>query len=285
MAEQFEGFFKGSAGTELFFQTWQASALKGHLVVTHGHGEHSDCYRQMAEDLLADLPLKIWAWDWRGHGRSQGPRGAASDFSIYTQDYEIFLRKVVQIDELKQPVILMGHSMGGLIQLKTLLGYPDWQIHPQILSAPLLGLALAVPKWKEKLSRIMYDLLPEITLDNELRFEDLSSDPKVLQSYRRDPFRHQKISAGVYEASLIAIQNVLSNAHKFHAPLLVFCSDNDPVVSTEKVAVFFEKVKSPEKTLKLFPGRKHEVINDLGREDAISLMTQFIKQQMSSSKS
>lgn len=271
---QEEGFFNGAEGLRLFFQTWQGQAEpRADLVITHGHGEHSECYHSMVEDL-ADLPIKFWAWDLRGHGRSQGPRGACRDFYLYTQDFEIFLRK--QILPLKRPLILFAHSMGCLIQLKSLLGEPDFQNLPQILSAPFLGISMEIPTWKKSISRWFYELLPEFTLDNGIPYEDLSSDPKVLKAYRKDPYRHQKMSAGAFEPSLRYAEQVINSAKVYRGPILCLISDSDPVVSTPKAIEFMEKVGSTEKKLALFPGRKHEVLNDIGRKEPLEAIREFL---------
>lgn len=277
---QEESFFTGVQNRELYFQTWTPEKFTGHLIITHGHGEHSECYARFAS-AVADVGIKIWSWDLRGHGRSQGARGAVPDFYLYTQDYEIFLNNVVGLKKISEPVILMGHSMGGLIQLKTLIGHTDLKKYPQILSAPWLGLSLEVPAWKKKASKLMFEFFPEVTLSNELSFENLSTDPEVLESYRRDPYRHQKISAGAFEPALVAAEDVIQQAQSFKAPLLVFASDKDPVVSTSKIKEFYENVPFGKKSIRLFHNRKHEVLNDKGREEAIALVREFISQQLS----
>lgn len=276
---QEEAFFTGVQNRELYFQTWTPEKHRGHLIITHGHGEHSECYARTVADL-SDVGVKVWAWDLCGHGRSQGARGSVSDFYVYTQDYEIFLHKVVGVQKIQEPIILMGHSMGGLIQLKTMMGYKDLKNYPQILSSPWLGLSLEIPAWKKTASRLMFEFLPEITLSSELPYELLTSDPEVLASYRRDPYRHQKISAGAYEPAVTAADDVIRHATTLVAPLLCLASDNDPVVSTPRIKEFYENVPFGQKQLRLFHKRKHEVLNDIGREEAIALIREFLNQQL-----
>ncbi|PWU14178.1 MAG: alpha/beta hydrolase [Bdellovibrio sp.] len=277
--KQEESFFSGFDGLSLYFQLWRNENVNAHLIITHGQGEHGGCYGNLAEALV-DLPLQVWAWDWRGHGRSEGPRGAVRDFYEYTQDYEIFLKRVVKIDSLRLPVVLMGHSMGGLIQLKTLLGFPEYQRTPMILSAPFLGLAMKVPVWKKVVSRWAYEWAPQLTMFNEIQFNQLSSDPKAIEAYRKDYLRHRRISAGAFEPALKAAGDVLVRAPFFSGPILGFAADPDPLVSTPRIREFFDRLKGADQTLKLFSRRKHEILNDSGRQDAIRLIRSFLEEKV-----
>lgn len=287
MLKQEEGSFRGAGGVKLYYQTWvlegssakAAGAVKGHVVITHGQGEHAGSYQRVAE-ALTQSQVKVWAWDLRGHGQSQGARGSLKDFSQYTQDYEIFLKRVVFPETQKQPVILLAHSMGGLIQLQTVLDDEDLKELPQILSAPFLGVAIPVPGWKEKLSVLAYQVAPGIALDNGIKPEMLTSDPEVLKEFSRDPLRHTKISSGTFEGAKVAMDAVLGAADYFTGPMLLLGPESDPVVSTEKFLKFAHSVPKGKSELHQFQGRKHEIFNDLGREEVFDVVRGFIKKQL-----
>ncbi len=274
--KQEEGDFRGAGGLKLFYQTWTPETVKGHLVITHGQGEHSDCYQRLAEGL-SNANVKIWGWDLRGHGQSQGVRGSVKDFGQYGQDYEIFLKRVVFPATQKNPVILLGHSMGALIQLLAFLEDEDLHNFPQILSSPYLGVGLQVPAWKSALSVAAYQVLPEMGVDNGIVPEMLTSDPAVLKEFRRDPLRHTKISAGAFEGSKEAMDAVLEHAAEFKSKILILGSDDDPVVSTAKIKAFAENLPPENSELHLLPGARHEPFNDVGRENVFRTLDQFIK--------
>ena len=119
-----ETFFQGHDRTKLFLQTWSHPKAVGTILFTHGQGEHSDCYQRLIYGLetLAQNSTgqHLWnyvGWDLRGHGRSDGLRGYAHDFDDYVLDYDCFFKQCLQIDFVKnKKIVLMGHSMGGLIQ-------------------------------------------------------------------------------------------------------------------------------------------------------------------------
>lgn len=271
-----ESFFESADGLRLYHQQWFAAHPRAHLIITHGLGEHSDCYDDFARELT-DYDLHISAWDLRGHGRSQGPRGAIEDLYVLTQDLEIFVRSILKSVPPQEPVLLMGHSMGALILLKTLLGLREHLHRPLILSSPFLGVALPVPQWKKAASGVLSQVVPALTLTNEIRYEDLSRDPEKLRRYPRDPLRHDRISAGLYESALQAIESVFFHAEAYAGPIFLVGSESDPVVSSGEMRSFASHFVHPDSRLLMLPGRKHEVFNDLGREEAFAALRPFLE--------
>lgn len=277
--KQEEGEFKGAGGIKLFYQTWTPAEVRGHLVITHGQGEHSDCYLRLV-DGLSNVGVKIWAWDLRGHGKSQGVRGSVRDFDQYIQDYEIFLKRVVYPEAQAKPLILLGHSMGGLIQLRAVRFDEDLRELPQVVSAPMLGVAMEVPGWKAALSSVAYEVVPELGLDNGIKPEMLTSDPTIQAEYLRDPLRHNKISAGAYEGSKPAIEAVMKNPEYFTGPLLMVGPEEDPIVSSSAFKEFASRVPAETSELHLFPKMRHEIFNDVGRENVYKVVAKFLKAQL-----
>lgn len=271
-----ESFFESADGLRLYYQQWSSANPRAQLVITHGLGEHSDCYDDFAREL-ADYDLKVSAWDLRGHGRSQGARGAIADIYQLTQDFEIFVNFILKLGRANEPVLLMGHSMGGLVLLKSLLGLRELQDRPLILSSPFLGVALPVPEWKRQASGVISQVAPRFTLDAGLPPELLTRDPVKLSRYRRDPLRHQKISAGLFESALSSIESVFFHARAFAAPTLLIGSESDPVVDSREIRQLARHLPNPANEIALLPGRLHEVFNDVGREDAFAPLKRFIE--------
>lgn len=271
-----EGYFAGYQDAKLYFQKWEPESPKGTLIITHGHGEHTDCYQRVV-DALSDLQLRMIAWDWRGHGRSDGTRGYAEHFNNYCHDFEIFLKKLQEDTKItSQPIFLLAHSMGGLIQLKTVLSHPKWQFAAQILSSPLLGISVPVPAYKQLGAYVLINVLPKMTLWNEIENAQLSRDPAVQLEYDKDVHRHGRISAGVYLGSLDAMEFVKSRAEKIVIPTLLQVPENDPVVSTAAGREVINRAQCSPKVIKIYPDRKHEIYNDLGREEVFADLKAFL---------
>ncbi len=88
-----ESFFAGDGDVRLFFQSWEHPEAQKSMIITHGQGEHSESYHRLIESL-ADQKCNFYAWDLRGHGRSDGRRGVVQEFDEYCRDFQIFLKMI-----------------------------------------------------------------------------------------------------------------------------------------------------------------------------------------------
>jgi len=277
MGSRSEGFFVGFNETKLYFQTWKPDGpSRGLIIITHGHGEHSESYIRLADALKNEWTLL--AWDLRGHGRSEGQRGYAKSFLDYVRDFEMLWNQVLPTARMPgQPVIFFSHSMGALIQLKALGGLLGGEEQIQILSSPFLGLSMPVPAIKDRASYVLRYLMPHLTLDNEIDFNKLTRDPNVVAQFEKDSLRHSKISAEVYLGGQECQASVLARPEIWEGPLCMLLAENDPVVSTPINLKFYESLTDPKKQLTVFPDRCHELVNDLGREEVFAKIRDFLR--------
>jgi alpha-beta hydrolase superfamily lysophospholipase len=258
-----EGYFRGHREYELFYQAWTPSKVLGTLVVTHGLGEHSECYNRLAQGL-SENNWQIFVWDLRGHGRSEGKRGVVNSFSDYTSDLSHFI-ETLKSQKVKTPIVLLGHSMGGLINLRALAEHGSLGLKAAALSSPLLGLTLMVPELKKKAAQVLAKYAPTFTLFNEIPFSDLTRDRKVIEEYTRDSLRHDRTSALLYLQILETADYVLSHAKKIDLPILLQQAGDDRVVSREASHQLFERLGSTDKDIIVYEGFKHEIFNELDR--------------------
>lgn len=271
-----EGFFKGHQGINLFFQVWDNPSAKGTVIITHGHGEHSESYHRLTSAFEKDQ-WSFYAWDLRGHGRSDGKRGYVEEFDHYCKDFKIFLDMVLADEKVKKgPVILACHSLGGLITLKTLLTTSGIEYDGLLISAPLLGISVPVPAFKSKGAVILNKLLPQVTMGNELTNDMLTRDFDVIREYEQDALRHTRMSPGAFVGILEAFDFVLPRANNLTKPALVIVAENDPVVSSPAVKAFYEKLGSESKELYVYPDAKHELINDTIRKTVFADIKKFL---------
>ena len=263
---------------KLFLQKWTADNAKGTILITHGQGEHSESYLRLV-DGLAGTGWSLIGWDLRGHGKSEGLRGYAKDVDDYVLDFKIFAELCSRFPEVHgKPVVLLAHSMGGLVQTCALAEKTFPFVSGQILSSPLFGVAVAVPEWKDKGASFIHALVPRFTLGNEISNADLTRDVEVMREYEQDTYRHGRISAGVYLGFKREFQKVFSHATHIYLPTLMHISDNDPVVSSESALKFFDNLASPNKMLKIFEGGRHELYNDSVRSEVFAEVAEFLKQ-------
>ncbi|WII72890.1 alpha/beta hydrolase [Bdellovibrio sp. 22V] len=276
MYKRSEGFFKGYQDINLFFQIWENPEARGTIIINHGHGEHSESYHRLIKAFENDK-WSFYGWDLRGHGRSDGRRGYVENFDDYCKDYKIFLDMVLKEEKVRKgPVILFCHSMGGLIQLKTMLRNPDIPCDGIIVSAPLLGVSVPVPVYKAKGAALMNVILPKITMSNELSNDMLTRDPDVIREYEQDALRHNRVSPGAFLGFLESFEYVRPRANEITKPALFILPENDPVVSTPEGKAFYERLGSSHKELYVYPDSKHELVNDINRQTVYADIKKFL---------
>ncbi len=276
MYERFEGELKGHKNLELFYQGWEVKNPKGSVIIVHGQGEHSECYNPFAT-FLNENDWNSYALDLRGHGKSEGQRGYAKNFDDYEKDVIIFIDFIKKTHPQSGPFILFGHSMGGLICIKATIGYGSSHLSALALSAPGLGLNVEVPVIKDKIAHYAANLLPRITLGNEIKFTDLTSDVKVIESFNRDSLRHQRISPGVYLGMKAGFIQVTQFVDEIKLPVLMQLSGLDPVVSTPAAEKYFKSLnQTPKKQMYVYEKSLHEILNDKEREQVMKDFLSFI---------
>lgn len=281
MYQRSEKFFKGHDGIKLFMQKWVWSTKTkdsiGTIFFTHGTGEHSDCYQRLINGL-SHSGWNFVGWDLRGHGKSDGIRGYAKDFEDFVFDYQIALDQVFADPDFKnKPIVVLGHSKGGLIQTCSLLARQDSRVVGQILSSPAFGLALQVPLWKDMGAGLLNTLLPQLAIPNGIDLSALTHDPEIIREYEKDTYRHMKMSAGIYLGMKRKFDEVREQAGEIKLPTFMSISNHDPVVSTEAALHFFDLIGSEIKRLKVVEDAKHELYNDTNRDDVYKAIADFLK--------
>lgn len=276
-----ETYFQSKDSKRLFFQSWEAPNADYGILVTHGQGEHSGSYHNLVE-AFAEQNCSIYTFDLRGHGKSDGIRGYAKNSFDYLNDYEAFLDLVLSFDKRPSKLYLFAHSMGGMIQLlcqtqNQFKQHYSKQFQGQILSSPLAGVAVPVPRWKSEAAKVMNRILPQLTLGNEITDQMLTRDPDMIKGFKKDPLRHQKISSGVF-LSFFEVFSILENeANKITLPTLLMVPENDLVVSSPKSLELFERFGSSDKTKMIFPEARHELINDVCRPEVFQTMKEHLQ--------
>lgn len=272
-----EGYFKGFDNQKLYYQEWTQNKGRGLLVITHGHGEHSECYHRLVDGLYSS-GWDCIAWDWRGHGRSEGKRGFAGHFSHYVWDYNNFLKFLKEQDTYKNvPWITVGHSMGGLIQTHALIENKlSLPITAHILSSPFFGVKVEVPVLKDITALLAFHLYPKLTLGNEIKNESLSHVPEILLEYDKDPLRHSQISPGVYIGALQAFEFIQNHSKDLKLPTLLQIAGQDTIASNTEAERFFNNLGASIKIKKTYHESLHEIYNDVEREYCFKDILDFI---------
>jgi alpha-beta hydrolase superfamily lysophospholipase len=260
------GTVAAADGVPLFVQHWPAEAPRAVLLVVHGLGEHGGRYAALARDLVG-RGISVFAMDLRGHGRSGGPRAYARRFEVLVDDVER-VRLFVVARSAGLPVFLLGHSLGGLICIRHLQAHPE-AFRGAVLSAPLLGVAVKAARWKVAASGVLSRVVPWLPISNEIRPEELSSDPAYIRSYREDPLVHTKITPRLYTELMAHIGRAAEDAGRLPHPLFFIAPTADTVVDAEAVRRFVEGLAG-DVTYRRYEGFRHESLNERERDRVVT---------------
>jgi acylglycerol lipase len=275
------GTFIGKGGTEIFFHHWCLDKAKGILVIAHGVGEHSGRYGNIISELQKKN-ISVYALDLRGHGRSGGKRGHADSFMDYVSDLKLFIN-IIQEENENPPILLLGHSMGGIIACKYALTYPD-DIRGLVLSSPALIPSVDVPAWKKRIGVYFSKYLPKISMATGLDPKQLSHDPDVVDAYENDHLVHGLVSARWFTEFVTTWKECLNRAHELTLPLLVFHGKQDAIVDYRGSEKIYNNSSSPDKKLFLYEGLYHETMNELDNKKILQSIAQWIARTLESKK-
>lgn len=246
-------------GLELRTYTWPATGkARAHLLLVHGIAEHAGRYPHVAA-RLANAGIATEAYDLRGFGGSGGARAYVDRWSQYHDDLEDRLADV-RAKAGGLPVVLYGHSMGGIIAL----GYTLDPARPQpdllVLSAPAID--AKVPEWKRVLADVLSLVAPRFAIANTFPKGALSSDPAVEAAYLADPIAVHRTTARL-GASLFNEQDRVKKQLVSGRPLpvraYVLHGSADPIVPESASRTLEGRANV---TRRVYPGLHHETHNE-----------------------
>jgi acylglycerol lipase len=268
-----EEMIEGKDGIELFTRTWRPTqAPRAVVAIVHGYKAHSGLYEWPAEQF-ARRGLAAYAVDLRGHGKSGGDRLFVEKMSDYVDD----VHRLVEFARAREPglpVFLLGHSAGGVVSCmyalehqRELAGFVCESFAHEV---PAPDFALAIIKGISHIAPHAHVL----ALKNEL----YSRDPSWVARLDDDPL----IESAAYPAQSVAEMVRADERLKKEFPLLtlpvlILHGTADRVTKPHGSQRFHELSGSKDKTLNLYEGHVHDLLNDVGRERVMADILEWIE--------
>jgi acylglycerol lipase len=270
-----EGNFTGVRNINIYYQAWlPAGDAKAVLLITHGLGEHSGRYMNVVNHFVP-LGYAVYAYDLIGHGKSGGAREVIDRFEDFSATLTAYYEMVKGWQKGK-PIFLLGHSLGGLTAAFYLLDNQS-KFRGAIISAPLIKAGENVSRATVIIGRILSVIAPAaglLPLDANL----ISKDPEVVKAYVDDPLVfHKKIPARMAAEMLRAMMRVLAEGEMITLPLIALQGSEDKLVDSSSARLLIDKVKSKDKTLQVYKGLEHEVLNEPERARVLKDVETWLK--------
>lgn len=256
-----ENDFPGTRGQIQTYQ-WTEGEPRYVAVLAHGYGEHARRYDHVADALVADGAV-VYALDFHGHGRSEGERALALDVQDFVVDLDTVVDRASGEHDL--PVVLIGHSMGGLIATRYAQQHAG-KLAALVLSGPVIG---GNPNFAQLLEM---DPIPDIPIDPAI----LSRDPAVGEAYEADelvyhgPFRRETL-----EAMLAAVEQIAAGP-TLELPTLWIHGEQDQLAPYDVTREAAEHVRTAAWQEKVYPGAMHEIFNETNQDEVIGDVIAFV---------
>jgi alpha-beta hydrolase superfamily lysophospholipase len=263
----------------IHYHLWAVENPRGVVLISHGVGEYAARYTHVAR-ALADGGYSVYAPDQRGHGQTGveqwvhqpsmlghlGPGGLRATIEDLRQ-----LSSIIRKENPGAPLVLLGHSWGSLM-VQTLVNDHSEEFDGVVLT----GTAYRMPG-----SMNSGDLNRRHKHLGTTGHEWLSRDPEVAAAFHDDPL--------TFNADILALFGVRDGLRLFgrpakdlphKLPLLIMIGGDDPLGGEQSVTKLAEAYRTRSRLtdveLTVFPDGRHEIFNELNRDEVISHLVSWL---------
>jgi alpha-beta hydrolase superfamily lysophospholipase len=252
--------------TEIAAKAWRDPGIEPTYValLVHGYGEHIGRYEHVAAALVAH-GASVYGLDHLGHGKSGGDRVTIEDFDDVVADlHTLDLR--ARDDCPGRRVVLIGHSMGGMIAARYAQLHGD-SLAAVVLSGPVIG----------EFALLDHLLAADENLDAPLDIEVLSRDASVCNAYAADPLVwHGAFQRTTVEAMAATVATINEGGSLGPLPLLWVHGQDDALVPINGSRVGIERLRGATFDAHEYPGARHEVFNEINSDEVLADVKRFL---------
>lgn len=243
------------------------------VLIVHGLGEHIGRYEHVGQHLNR-AGWAVAGYDQRGHGRSEGARGAIKQYDDLLFD----LAAVVDTIKTAYPLgrlAILGHSLGGLIvaRFAAALANPFENVAWRrpfdlcLLSSPALKLPLtSIQKF---LLKTVGRFTPNFAVSNGLNPNWINTDPIVVQAYRNDPLVHDRVTGRLTRFMLESSEVIRQRACHWTVPTLLLYSGSDRCVRPSGSRQLVANLPADLIRAKEYEHMAHEILNEPDRVEVL----------------
>ena len=275
------------------------------LQIVHGVAEHVQRYDHFAE-FMASHGFLVVAQDHMGHG------GSIGDDDIRGCFHGGWFKAVADVHRLlgytrmecpDVPYILLGHSMGSFLVRTLLCKYPKCDISAVILSGTAWmhrgiinsGIAAATLAGKTQgldtpsafINKMMFGGYNNKIAHQRTAFDWLTRDHRIVDAYIKDPLCGFTITPRLAKDMLTGLLYIQEPEHlekmKKHIPVFFISGSDDPVGNygkgVKQAVQAFTQAGMEQVSMRLYPLCRHEVLNELNREDVYQNILDWITKQ------
>jgi len=303
----FESKFTDKDDFEICLHKWTPSnenEIKGLVFIIHGIAEHMLRYDAFSKELNEE-GFVVYGQDLRGHGKSikNGKRGHFGKGGWNA----VILNLKQQLEIMKEeypekPIFMFAHSGGGLLAQDFIEQFGD-EVKGVILSSTfgkmdMLNILILVGKIvgpfvkKDKPAGLFHNLsvgtYKKHYDDMESEHRWISTIKEVVDTYERDPLCGFRMTNQYFLDASIAVKRIWKkeNEEKIpkDLPILFISTENEPISKFNKnllpVVNRYKKLGIKDIDLKIYKEGRHEILNDVGREQGVRDILAFFNKHV-----
>jgi acylglycerol lipase len=257
-----EATFTSTDNLTIAYRSWRPPAPpRAVVVIVPGFNSHSGYYGWAAEQLIA-LGVSVYAVDLRGRGKSDGERFYVARFADYLSDVAAMVN-LATTREPDLPLFMLGHSAGGVLAC---LYAVEHQRSLAGLICESFAFQTPAPEFALAVLKGLGHVFPHAHV-LRLKNEDFSRDPAAVAVMDADPLIAHETQPTQTVAELVrADEQLRTDFPRITLPVLILHGTADKAAKASGSQMFFDNAGSRDKTLRLYEGHVHDLLNDIGRE-------------------
>ncbi len=262
---------ESSPGVSIHVRSLVPPAPRATVVICHGVNSHSGQYGWAIEQLSA-AGFATYALDLRGRGMSSGPRYVVHDVDDYAAD----VRATIALAKSRHPglsVFLLGHSAGGVTSCIYTLDH-----QPEIAGLICESFAFAVyaPPGALSIVKLIAKIAPNLPV-LKLLMKNFTRDPAALQLLLDDPLTKNESQPAVTVAALVrGTERLRKEFPRITLPVFILHGSADKATKPAGSQLFYDTAGAKDKTLRLYDGHAHDLLNDIGKEKVLANIVEWI---------
>lgn len=254
----------------------EANEAKAVVVMVHGAMEYHGRYIMLA-DMWTACGYHVVMGDLPGHGTTSRRRGHIDSFSEYIDTLKIWIKEARKYN---LPLFLLGHSMGGLIIIRT-LQETEMEVDGVILSSPCLGVVVRTPAVLRGISKVLNIVAPKTLVASNITVEMATRNKEIRDEMENDSLYLQKVSVRWYSELMRGIQEAHDKREKFpDVPLLLMQACHDQLVDQSMVRKWFHELHLSDKAYKEWKDCYHELFNEYERNQVFAFAYHFAEMHL-----
>ena len=270
-----ESVLKLQNDLEVFYRSWEPDSPKALVIGIHGFAEHSGRYIKFGE-WLQSKGFSFFIYDLRGHGKTAKDKSEFGDidkFYQFLEDTQYFVSEIKNGRE-NLKTAMFGHSMGGLITLHYIS-----RIKKNIDFAITSGAATITKAdpFSKLFLYAMYYINKKSRVNLPIKASNLTHDTELYKTYLTDNLVFKRPTVRLIYQLAQGSKEIWRYLNEIDMPILMMHGGSDKVVPVEGTTKAYKIINSKDKSLKIYPGFYHEVLNELNNEKVYEDIMRWLK--------